>query len=398
MSLTNSETRYGAVAKTFHWSIALGILAMIPLGIVANDLPYDTAEQLARKAMLFSIHKTVGVILFALALLRILWALSQPKPAPLHPDRKLETLAAEVAHWLLYGSLVLVPLSGWVHHAATTGFAPIWGIGQDLPLVPKSEALAGATAALHHVATYVLMGALAAHVAGALKHHVIDRDATLRRMLPGRTQAGSPARHRGALAGLAGALVVWGGALGAGAALGVFAHDDRPAPAAALATVESDWQVQEGTLGLTVSQFGSAVTGSFADWTAQIAYQDSSGAGNKGSVTVTVSIPSLTLGSVTGQAMGPDFFAAEAHPTATFAADILADESGALRAEGTLTIKDQSMPVTLPFILEVQEDRATMTGSLALDRREFGIGGQMTDPAQLGFEVTVDVALTATRG
>ncbi|MDP4990023.1 MAG: cytochrome b/b6 domain-containing protein, partial [Marivita lacus] len=123
MPVANTTAQYGAVAKTFHWLTALGILAVIPLGIIANDLPYDTAEQLADKAWLFSLHKTIGVTLFFVALARILWALSQPKPAPLHPDRKTETLLAEIVHWLLYGSLVLVPLSGWIHHAATEGFA-----------------------------------------------------------------------------------------------------------------------------------------------------------------------------------------------------------------------------------------------------------------------------------
>ena len=149
MPATNTTARYGSVAKTFHWLTALGILAVIPLGIIANDLPYDTAEQLADKAWLFSLHKTVGVTLFFVALARILWALSQPKPAPLHPDRGVETLLAEIVHWLLYGSLVLVPLSGWVHHAATEGFAPIWWpFGQNLPLVPESLTLSETAAGL----------------------------------------------------------------------------------------------------------------------------------------------------------------------------------------------------------------------------------------------------------
>lgn len=114
MPLTNTANRYGAVSKTFHWLTAMLILTLIPLGVIANKLPYETSEQLTHKAWLFSLHKTLGVTVFMVALARIVWSISQPKPGPLHPDRKMESFVAETVHWLLYGSLVLVPLSGWI--------------------------------------------------------------------------------------------------------------------------------------------------------------------------------------------------------------------------------------------------------------------------------------------
>jgi len=190
MELANTRTRYGAVAKTFHWLVALLILAAWPLGYFASDLAHQitdpdiatTQAQADRAALLFSLHKTVGVAIFFTALARIAWALGQPKPRLLNGDRPVEARAAETAHWLLYGSLVAVPLSGWVSHAASTGFAPIWWpFGQSLPFVPKEAGLAETAATLHYILQWVLVGALAAHVAGALKHHLIDRDATLRR-------------------------------------------------------------------------------------------------------------------------------------------------------------------------------------------------------------------------
>ena len=191
MTLTNTTTRYGSVTKTLHWLTALLILALIPSGIIANHLPYDTAEELAKKAQLFSIHKTLGVTLFTVALIRILWALTQSKPAALHPERRGETFLADLVHWLLYGSLVLVPLTGWIHHASTEGFAPILlPIGQNLPFVPKSETLAGITASLHIIFERVLVFALLLHIVGAVKHHVIDKDITLKRMWYGDAEGG----------------------------------------------------------------------------------------------------------------------------------------------------------------------------------------------------------------
>lgn len=400
MPLTNSASRYGGVTKTFHWLIALGILIMIPLGIIATDAPYDTAEALATKATLFSWHKTIGVLIFFVALARILWALLQPKPAPLHPDRKTETFLAELVHWLLYGSLVAVPLTGWIEHAATDGFAPIWWpFGQSLAFVPKSPALAETFASLHYILQWVLTLSVVLHIVGALKHHVIDKDDTLRRMWFGRTEAGTgaqPAHLAGPLAAPLAAILIWILSLGAGWATGLFDGHEGAPQAEALAEVESDWQVTEGTLALSVQQFGKTVEGQFADWTAEITFDDSEGLGEKGSVTVTVSIPSLTLGSVTGQALGADFLDAEGHPTATFSAPIQRTEDG-YTADGTLTLKGTEAPVTLPFTLVLDGDTATMQGQATLDRRAYAVGDSMSDASQLGFDVVIDVALTATR-
>ncbi|MEL7204841.1 MAG: cytochrome b/b6 domain-containing protein [Pseudomonadota bacterium] len=396
MSFANTATRYGTVCKTLHWLTALLILALIPSGIIANGLPYDTPEALAQKAQLFSIHKTLGVVLFAVALTRILWVLTQPKPAALHPERRAETFLASTVHWLLYGSLVLVPLSGWVHHAATEGFAPILlPIGQDLPLVPKSETLAGITASLHIIFERVLVVALGLHIIGALKHHFVDKDVTLKRMWFGAAEGGGEPRKSGKLAPIFAAVSAWVIAIGIGASIGLFAKHESTAVAVALAEVESDWQVQEGTLSITVKQLGSDVQGSFSDWTAAISF-DEQADGVMGEVDVAIAIPSLTLGSVTDQAMGADFFNAAEHPTAQFAAEITRAEEGFL-ATGTLTIKGTEIPVVLPFELALDGARAEMTGKVSLDRRDFGIGAG-TDEGSLGFGVTVDVELTALRG
>ncbi|MGA9434429.1 MAG: cytochrome b/b6 domain-containing protein [Roseobacter sp.] len=396
MAIANSEKHYGAVAKSLHWTTALLVLTLIPLGIYANGLPYDTSEALAQKAWLFSLHKTLGVTVFFVALARILWAITQTKPAGLHPERKLETFAATTVHWLLYGSLLLVPLSGWIHHASTAGFAPIWWpFGQDLPMVPKSESLAATTAGLHIVFERVLAVSILLHLAGALKHHFIDKDATLRRMLPGAPQilAQKPA-EKTALP-LVAAIVVWACALFVGAGLGVYQKHDSSVQAAALEAVQSDWVVQDGSLQITVTQLGSPVTGSFADWTAAISFDETHDSGTVGSVEVVVSIGSLTLGSVTSQALGADFFNADEFPTATYTADILRDADG-YRADGTLTIKETTQPLVLPFTLDVSDGAARMSGQTDLDRRDYAVGLSQKDAASLGFSVDITVELTAT--
>lgn len=404
MPLANTADHYGTLSKTFHWLTALLILTLFPLGLVANRMAHQLTslsapadDLIARTAWLFSLHKTLGVTVFFVALLRILWALSQPKPGLLHPDRKLESFAAETVHWLLYGSLVLVPLSGWIHHAAASGFAPIWWpFGQNLPLVPKSEALAGAMGGAHWVLTKVLGVSILLHIAGALKHHTIDKDATLRRMWFGATDIPATDLKHTHAAPIVTALALWALALSGGAAIGVYAPHGNTVVAAELEAVKSDWQVQDGTLSITIIQLGSEVEGQFADWTAAINFDEAIKNGVAGTVEVTIAIGSLTLGSVTDQAMGPDFFNAQDFPTATYIADIVRVVDG-YEAQGTLTIKGRSMPITLPFGLSVTGDEASMAGGLTLNRRDFGIGDNMADESSLKFAVDVMVRLSATR-
>ncbi|PCJ07622.1 MAG: cytochrome [Rhodobacteraceae bacterium] len=411
MSRSNSPSRYGSVAKTFHWLTALLILSAIPLGLIANDLSQQirspqfdgSLETISRVFLLFSLHKTIGVAVFFTALLRIAWAISQPKPGLLHPDRKIEAWAAETVHWLLYGSLVLVPLSGWIEHAATSGFAQIWWpLGQDLPLVPKSESVAHFFASLHFILGRVLIVALFLHIAGAVKHHVIDRDVTLRRMLPGGTDLPQPPAHTASPVPLVSALVLWAAVLGAGFSLGLFAPDDQalrqaaPAQAAPLQQMASGWQVQSGSLGLSITQMGSQVSGSFTEWSAAINFDETAAIGPVGDVDVTIAIASFDLGTVSAQAMGADYFDNTTFPTALFKADIERLENG-YQAVGTLTIRDKVLPLTLPFSLNMQGDEAVMSASTSLNRLDFDIGRSMPDESSLGFGVTVQINLVATR-
>ena len=399
MALNNTAIRYGGVTKFFHWLTALLILTLIALGFYANDLPHETQAELTTKAWFFSLHKTLGVTVFFVALLRIMWALRQPKPGLLNADKKLESWLAETVHWLLYGALVIVPLAGWISHAAASGFAPIWWpFGQDLFFIPKNTTVEHAFGALHEIAGKVLIGALILHAAGALKHHFIDGDSTLRRMLPGEPAIGPVPPQHHSYAPVAAAAVVWALAIALGLGLGLLQSDGKDAASdgPALEQVASEWQVEEGSIGLVVTQFGSEVEGSFADWTAAISFDADAQSGKAGEVTTTVSVPSLALGSVTDQAMGADFFNAESFPTAVFQADINLTDAGYV-ADGTLTIKDQSIPISLPFDLTLDGDTARMSGSTTLDRRAFGIGQSVTDAATLAFEVAVNIALVATR-
>lgn len=404
MPAQNTPNAFGTVARGFHWLTALLILTAIPLGLIANGIEAGP-DSIALKAQLFSLHKTLGIAAFFLGLARILWALTQARPVPLHPNRRWELTLAELVHWLLYLSLVIVPLSGWVHHAAVDGFAPIlWPFGQGLPFVPKSQSVADLAGGAHWLFTKLLAASVLLHVAGAIKHHVIDRDATLRRMTRGLIAPDRPEPHRTRLVPLALALTIYaaGGVLAlnsASATAPQVAAVAQPAPAASAAEVGA-WQVTSGTLGFTVQQMGAAVEGSFGQWQAEIRFDDSVTEGLAGRVEVEVDLTSVTLGSVTDQVKGPEFLDTAAHPKARFIADLIAGPEG-LRAEGRLSLRGQDRPVTLPFTLDITDsaggDRAAMTGTTRLDRRNFGIGAGYGDEETVGFAVQLNVALEARR-
>ncbi|MBY5971072.1 cytochrome b/b6 domain-containing protein [Ferrimonas balearica] len=407
MPLSDSPAHYGAVTRAIHWLTALLILLAWPLGLyahaLAEEIPHLTgAEQAARvtlTATLFSVHKTMGVAVVLVSVLRLLWAWVQPRPGLVNGDHKAEALAAETVHYLLYALLIAVPVTGWIHHAATAGFAPIlWPFGQSLPFVPQSETVAALFTTLHWALAWALAVVLVLHIAGALKHHVIDRDATLRRMLRGAAVEGSAAQPGHALPAGA-ALVLLLAVAGAGIALRPSAPEAAGStPAPTLQQAEGgDWQVTEGALSLAVTQFGNVVEGQFADWTADIEWDEDAAPGVAGHVTVTVSIPSLTLGSVTSQALGGDFLAAEEHPTAIFDADLVKLEDGGQRAEGTLTLRGETAPLAFPFDLAIDGDTATASADFTLDRRDFGVGAGMTDESSVAFAVSGGFELTAIR-
>jgi cytochrome b561/polyisoprenoid-binding protein YceI len=397
MSVSNTARSYGTVTKTFHWLTALLILMIAPLGMIAHDLPYGTDAELAQKAFLFSLHKTLGVTVFFVALARILWALGQVKPGALTAPHSAQAMIASLVHWLLYISIVAVPLTGWVHHAATSGFAPIWWpFGQDLPLVPKSQSLAEVTAVLHGLFSQIMIASIALHVAGAFKHHLIDKDATLRRMWFGKTNAAGLGGAHGSWRAPVAALAIFALTGGIGAAVALVQSYDTAAPAQiALEQVSAGWTVTDGQISIGITQLGSNVQGSFADWTAAIDF-DPAATGIAGEVSTTISIPSLTLGSVTSQAMGADFFDSATYPTARFTGAIIA-EAGSYTADGVLAIKGSEVPVRFPFDLTVAGDTAEMSGTLTLDRRDFGIGASMADESSLGFAVDVTLSVSATR-
>ncbi|MFZ5709569.1 MAG: cytochrome b [Pseudomonadota bacterium] len=206
---TSPAFGYDPVTRVIHWLAAVVILTNAALGVsMVRIEPVDEATA-ASIIRLFTIHKSLGLLSFAVALARIGWAVTGARrPGPLHPERRIETFAAATVHWSLYGAMLVMPLSGWLYHAASPPYAPIpWPFGQGLPGIERSPDFALVLRTVHRMSSRVLYGAVALHLAGAFKHAIVNMDATIARMTSGLGAEATRARTR-LLPALA-ALVLW---------------------------------------------------------------------------------------------------------------------------------------------------------------------------------------------
>lgn len=176
--MRNTVHRWGAVAQLLHWTIVALIIVQFTLAALAEDLPP------LKKLGMLARHKSVGITILALAILRLSWRWLNPTPALPETLKPYQRVAARWTHALMYLLLFAMPLSGWMMSSAR-GFPVSWfGFFQLPDLVPKSKPLYEAMLTTHGVLALVLGGVAALHVAGALKHHFMLRDDVLRRMLP----------------------------------------------------------------------------------------------------------------------------------------------------------------------------------------------------------------------
>ena len=182
MSSTPSTTtaRYTGTAMALHWLLALLIVGTFSLGVYMHDLPFSPA-----RLKYYSWHKWAGVTILLLSFVRLAWRITHRPPADVAMPG-WQARAAHATHHLLYALFFIVPLVGWAYSSAS-GFPIVWfGVLQLPDFVPVDKALAEALKPWHERTAMLMAALVLLHVAGALKHHFIDRDGLLDRMRPAR--------------------------------------------------------------------------------------------------------------------------------------------------------------------------------------------------------------------
>ncbi|MBT4879906.1 MAG: cytochrome b [Alphaproteobacteria bacterium] len=181
MPFKDSKSSYGAISKAFHWTLALLILGMIGVGWYMVDVPPPD------KFFYYKIHKSTGICIVFLGILRLGWRFFVKKPDLPKEQFPLEHFLANSVQYLLYAFVILTPLEGWLMSSSGGHPVTFFGLFTVPAISPKIPELAKITHELHAIIAYTLLGIIALHVLGALRHHFVLKNTVLKRMLPGKT-------------------------------------------------------------------------------------------------------------------------------------------------------------------------------------------------------------------
>jgi len=173
-----ARTRYTLTAQALHWLTVPLILAVLPLAWVVQSLPHDDPN----RAWLFVLHRSAGLTILALVVVRLAWrAANPPPPLPGGTSRAME-LVGRATHWLLYAAILLMPISGYLQSG---NGRPVSYLGLfNIPGFPKNQAVDDYSRILHNAGQWAIYGFVALHVLATVWHVAVRRDGLLSRMLP----------------------------------------------------------------------------------------------------------------------------------------------------------------------------------------------------------------------
>lgn len=443
--------RYTAVAIVLHWAIAFSILFLFPLGLWMHEQAEhgDLSTQVFRA---YQLHKSIGLTVLALSLVRLGWRLmNPPPPLPAHMPG-WERFVAKATHWAFYALMFAIPLSGWLY--VSTG----WSIHDDAPLpvathffglfqvpalfglnqagVELREDVADVAIEAHELLAYGAVALAVLHLLAALKHHFFDRDEVFAHMVPGvrapfdkEAPPKDPVRLAILGAGLsvtliglaAGAFYVFGGGSAATSpqAQSSFEVVQTPAaPTEAPATTQtapaapapvargqaSAWRVDaaRSSIGYAFNLDDGAggnsrIEGRFGRWQADIRFDPSDLANSAVAVTIETGSASNGIAAHDAAMREPGWFDSAAQPTATFHATDFRRRGNGYEARGELRIKRRERNVDLPFTLTINGDTAVMSGTITLDREDFHLGDDVEGEEMVSRNVDVTIRVQATR-
>ncbi|MEM1400885.1 MAG: cytochrome b/b6 domain-containing protein, partial [Pseudomonadota bacterium] len=384
-----------AAARRFlHWLTAVLVLFLIVVGLVMTRVEPSTPDMAVQLFATFSLHKTIGVVVLLITALRLAAMVLWPMQTGNHASH--EVFASSAVQIVLILALIGMPLTGLAQSAYLDGDAPVWFFPTDWFKQDASPKLAVMFGKMHHYLGYLVIACLLAHVAGALKHHFIDRDSTLTSMLNGREALAPTSNHTpariGRLAGLAAVIAV---------VSSVVVIDRMGTSTASIAAGTGEWRMiaEESDLRISAIQNGNPMSAQFDIFEADITLDPDA----LGDASITVRIDSTSFLSgvpdVDGTAVGPDWLDSENFPIATWQSQtVTRTDDGRYIATGDLTIREVSAPVDLVFSLTIDGDNALAEGDAVFDRREVDLGRGMSGSEQsAGFEIGVSFTIRATK-
>lgn len=366
MGFKNTAEKYGAVAMTLHWLIALAVFGLMVAGSVMEDIP----DKILR-FQVFSLHKAFGITVLALMIARLVWKLlnfSLPRPDASH--KPWEHKLAAAVQWAFYALLIAMPLSGWLMTSAANSTVSVFGLFTAPAIWAPDPDMRRFFGGIHGLTANLIWLALALHIAGALKHAIIDRDGTLRRMLP---------------------VVILITLIPFAARAG----DNAP----------TAWKLDHARSALyfSATQEGGTFTGRFKLFNARISLDPDHP--ETGSAEIIIDLSSVDTGNGERDATlkEPGWFDLGTTVTATYTADSFERGAGTddYIAHGSLTLRGLTRKLDLPFRLQIEDKDGVRTaravGHTGIKRLDFEVGGgRWADTSMVGNEVEIGIDLTAT--
>lgn len=394
MQIKNSQTQYGVVSKVFHWVIAFLIIGLLPVG-----LGMGVMENSPLKFQIYAMHKSFGLLVLFLGIARIVWRLISPPPRHLENHKPWERALAKASHAWLYVCVIGMPLSGWLMSSASQFPVPFFGM--QLPhIIGKNETLSGVFNQTHEILAYTLLFVLALHIAGALKHHIIDRDETLQRMTwkkAGIVVAAFIVLIAGSSYALSG-LAFWKDLSAHKEKITSRSTQDKDAKSTE-SLEENSWAIvkEKSSLTFKATLYGSEFEGIFGNFDGTIIFNPDDLQGAVADISVDMKDVKTGDANRDSSITGAEWFDSEKHPEARFMTTGF-EKTGenSYLAIGNLVIRGVTMPLHLPFTLDIEDDKAVMKSEITLNRLDFGIGtGEWEDEKTVGHSVNVAIELTA---
>ncbi|MGQ0585967.1 MAG: cytochrome b/b6 domain-containing protein [Gammaproteobacteria bacterium] len=380
---------YTRVAIVLHWAIAAAILANLALGWWMHHA-IEHKETVARAIAGYQLHKSLGLAVLVLTVLRLGWRLLHRAPPLPEAMPAWERRAARLVHWGLYALMVVVPLSGWTYVSAQwRGEAPLhvptlWFGLFEVPhlfdaaalAADERKAIAARNAAAHVWLAWSMGGLLVLHAAAALKHRFVNRDGVMASMRPAIG------------AGIAAVVML-------AIAVAMLATPGSASKEIAIRSAFGGWAIDPSSeIAFEGVEDGNPFRGRFTRWEAKLRFNPL--ASPVFTVAATVDMTSATDGVPLHEAalLEREWFDVARYPQARFVATRIEPKpGGGHTVEGALTIKDRIVPVP-PLDLVVSEEGMRISGQFTIDRADANLGME-SDPEgdyvsrRIGVEVRV---------
>lgn len=331
----DNRTSYTRTAISLHWLIALLIFGGWSLGLFMADLPASPD-----KLRYFSWHKWTGVTIFLLVVLRLGWRATHPAPALPEGMPRWQLTAAHVSHFLLYLLMLAIPLSGWLMSSAKGVQTVYFGVLPLPDLLAKNPPLGSFLADIHELLAWTLAGLVGLHTVAAFKHHFIDRDAVLRRMLP-----------------MLAAIALLGG------------------------TLMNNVSAARSEVRATFTQMSVPIEAEFRAFEGAVAFDPKHPDAAKAKIEIDTASFDIGSPEYNDEVRKKEWFDSAAYPRATFVSSKVT-RIGVNRylARGTLTLKGKAAEIEVPFTLFRGQSGWFYQGEFPVSRKSWSIGDKDWDP------------------